>query len=87
MLWPSASTVAVLGLSVNVMPLYVIVDVALRPLYAAVTVVVPSALAAGAVNVAAIVLAELAAEAGDTEPLPVFVIVAVADAIAVLPVV
>src|SRR2546422_345118 len=84
-LWPSASTVAVLGLSVNVMPLYVIVDVALRPLYAAVTVVVPSALAAGAVNVAAIVLAELAAEAGDTEPLPVFVIVAVADAIAAPP--
>ena len=40
MLWPSASTVADAGLSVNVMPFVVIVDDAVKPLYVAVTVAV-----------------------------------------------
>ena len=39
-LWPSASTVADAGLSVNVMPFVVIVDDAVKPLYVAVTVAV-----------------------------------------------
>ena len=69
------------------MPLYVIVADVLRPLYVALTVAVPSALAAGAVYVTAIVLAELPADAGVTEPLPLFARVAVAEVIAVPPVV
>jgi len=49
-LWPSASTVAVDGLSVSVIPLYEIVDeTAVRPLYVAVTVALPSVVDAGAV--------------------------------------
>ena len=87
-LWPSASTVADDGLSVSVIPLVVIVDdVAVRPLYVAVTVAVPSVAEAGAVYVTAIVLAELVGDVGDTEPLPVTPTVAFALLIALPPVV
>ena len=48
-LWPSASTLADAGLSVNVMPLRFIVDVTVRPLYVALTVAVVSVLEAPAV--------------------------------------
>ncbi|OLB12581.1 MAG: hypothetical protein AUH18_03695 [Candidatus Rokubacteria bacterium 13_2_20CM_69_10] len=82
MLWPSASTVADGGLSVNVMPFVVIVDDVMKPLYVAVTVELPSVDDAGAVYVTAMPLAELAAEPGDTDPPPVFVIVALALLIA-----
>ena len=87
MLWPSASTVADAGLSVNVMPFVVIVDDAVKPLYVAVTVELPSVDDAGAVYVTAMPLAELAAEVGDTEPRPLTATAALAEAIAVPPVV
>lgn len=48
-LWPSASTVVGEALTPSVMPLYVIVALALKLLYVAVTVAVPSVAAAGAV--------------------------------------
>ena len=87
MLWPSASTVAVDGLRLNVIPFRFIVDDAVRPLYVAVTVAVVSLLELPAVYVTAIVLAELAAEVGDTEPRPLTATAALAEAIAVPPVV
>jgi hypothetical protein len=74
--------VADAGLSVNVMPFVVIVDDVVNPLYVAVTVALPSLDDAGAVYVTAMPLAELAAEPGDTEPLPVKPTVAVALLIA-----
>jgi hypothetical protein len=85
-LWPSASTVALGGLSVNVIPRSVIVEVAVNPRYVAVTVALLSLLEAGVVYVTAIVLAELAGDVGVTLP-EVALTVAVAPEMAVPPVV
>jgi hypothetical protein len=68
-LCPSASTVPVAGLSVSVMPLSVIVELAVSVPYVAVTVAELSVGSPGAVYVIVVVAAEPFA-AGDTEPRP-----------------
>jgi hypothetical protein len=85
-LWPSASTVALAGVSVKVIPRSVIVEAPVNPRYVAVTVALLSLLEAGAVYVTAIGLAELAGEVGETLP-EVALTVAVAPGIAAPPVV